>query len=143
MTVYDHPVTEFVGSFIGNPPMNFLRVGVSRQDGFARVAIGGQALQAPQAIANSGDPDVLMGIRAEYIQASHTNGPTADGFDADALVVEPLGSHLLITASVGDQLLKVVTRADFDVHPGQRLHLQPEMDKIRWLRTSDGVVIGV
>ena len=59
------------------------------------------------------------------------------------MVVEPLGSHLLITASIGDQLLKVVTRADFDVQPGQRLHLQPEMDKIRWLRTSDGVVIGV
>jgi multiple sugar transport system ATP-binding protein len=143
MTVYDHPATEFVGSFIGNPPMNFLRVGVSRADGLARVAIGGQALQAPLAIANSGDADVLMGIRAEYIQASHANGPTPDGFEADALVVEPLGSHLLITASVGDQLLKVVTRADFDVHPGQRLHLQPEMDKIRWLRTSDGMVIGV
>jgi multiple sugar transport system ATP-binding protein len=94
-------------------------------------------------IANSGDPDVLMGIRAEYIQATHTNGATADGFDADTLVVEPLGSHLLITASVGDQLLKVVTRADFDVQPGQRLHLQPEMDKIRWLRTSDGLTIGV
>jgi hypothetical protein len=50
---------------------------------------------------------------------------------------------LLITASVGDQLLKVVTRADFDAQPGQRLRLQPEMDKVRWLRTSDGVTIGV
>jgi hypothetical protein len=58
-------------------------------------------------------------------------------------VVEPLGSHLLITASVGDQLLKVVTRADFDARPGQRLRLQPEMDKVRWLRTSDGVTIAV
>jgi len=143
MTVYDYPATEFVGSFIGNPPMNFLKAGISRVDGHTRVAIGGQALQAPAAIANSGEADVLMGIRAEYIQASHSNGPTADGFDADTLVVEPLGSHLLITASVGDQLLKVVTRADFDAQPGQRLRLQPEMDKIRWLRTSDGVTIGV
>src|ERR1700730_11401025 len=76
MTVYDYPSTEFVGSFIGNPPMNFLKAGVTRTDGQARVAIGGQALQAPAAIANSGDVDVLLGIRAEYIQASHTNGPT-------------------------------------------------------------------
>jgi hypothetical protein len=44
---------------------------------------------------------------------------------------------------VGDQLLKVVTRADFDAQPGQRLRLQPEMDKMRWLRTSDGATIGV
>ena len=50
--------------------MNFLRVGVTRTDGLARVALGDQALQAPSAIANSGDADVLMGIRAEYIQAS-------------------------------------------------------------------------
>jgi multiple sugar transport system ATP-binding protein len=143
MTVYDFPATEFVGSFIGNPPMNFLRAGIHREDGYTRVALGGQVLQAPAAIANSGEADVLMGIRAEYIQASHLNGTTADGFDADTLVVEPLGSHLLITASVGDQLLKVVTRADFDARPGQRLRLQPEMDKVRWLRTSDGVTIAV
>lgn len=143
MTVYDYPSTEFVGSFIGNPPMNFLRAGVSREHGQTRVDIGGQKLRAPAAISNSGEADVLMGIRAEYILASHTNGATTDGFDGDTLVVEPLGSHLLITASVGDQLLKVVTRADFDAQPGQRLHLQPEMDKIRWLRTSDGVTIGV
>ncbi|MDQ6673382.1 MAG: TOBE domain-containing protein, partial [Chloroflexota bacterium] len=97
----------------------------------------------PAAIASSAEADVLMGIRAEYIQASHTYAATTDGFDADALVVEPLGSHLLITAAVGDQLLKVVTRADFDAQPGQRLRLQPEMDRIRWLRTSDGVTIGV
>jgi multiple sugar transport system ATP-binding protein len=143
MTVYDYPSTEFVGSFIGNPPMNFLKAGVTRADGHTRVAIGGQALLAPAVLANSGDVDVLMGIRAEYIQASHPNGAATDGFDADTLVVEPLGSHLLITASVGDQLLKVVTRADFDAQPGQRLHLQPEMDKVRWLRSSDGVTIGL
>lgn len=142
MTVYDYPSTEFVGSFIGNPPMNFLKAGIASADGYTRVAIGGQALQAPASVSNSGDADVLMGIRAEYIQASHPNGATAEGFDADTLVVEPLGSHLLITASVGDQLLKVVTRADFEVQPGQRLRLQPEMDKIRWLRSSDGVMIG-
>jgi multiple sugar transport system ATP-binding protein len=142
MTVYDYPSTEFVGSFIGNPPMNFLKAGIGRENGYTRVAIGGQALQAPATIANSGEADVLMGIRAEYIRASHPGGANAaEGFNADTLVVEPLGSHLLITAIVGDQILKVVTRADFDVQPGQRLRLQPEMDKIRWLRTSDGMTI--
>jgi multiple sugar transport system ATP-binding protein len=143
MTVYDYPSTEFVGSFIGNPPMNFLRAGIRRENGHTRVAIGGQALEAPAAIANSGEADVLVGIRAEYIQARHPDGTPTEGFDADTLVVEPLGSHLLITASVGDQILKVVTRADFDAEPGQRLRLQPEMDKIRWLRSSDGMTIGV
>jgi multiple sugar transport system ATP-binding protein len=141
MTVYDYPATEFVGSFIGNPPMNFLRGVIGRSDDQVSVSIGGQAMRAPAEVANSGDSDVILGIRAEYIQASHPNGPTPDGLDAQTLVVEPLGSHLLITATVGDQLLKVVTRADFDVQPGQPLRLQPEIDKVRWLRTSDGVMI--
>src|SRR5437763_15376932 len=43
MTVYDYPSTEFVGSFIGNPPMNFLKARISRENGHSRVAIGGQA----------------------------------------------------------------------------------------------------
>jgi multiple sugar transport system ATP-binding protein len=141
MTVYDYPATEFVGSFIGNPPMNFLRGAIGRDNGQVSVSVGGQAIAAPAVVANSGESDVILGIRAEYIQASHPNGPAPDGFDAQTLVVEPLGSHLLITATVGDQLLKVVTRADFAVQPGQPLRLQPEIDKVRWLRSSDGALI--
>jgi multiple sugar transport system ATP-binding protein len=141
MTVYDCPATQFVGGFIGNPPMNFLRGVIGRTDGQVSVSVGDQAIRAPAEVANSGDSDVLMGIRAEYIQAGHPNGSARDGFDAQTMVVEPLGSHLLITAMVGDQLLKVVTRTDFDTQPGQPLRLNPELDKIRWLRTSDGAMI--
>ncbi|MBV9324467.1 MAG: ABC transporter ATP-binding protein [Chloroflexi bacterium] len=141
MTVYDFPATEFVGGFIGNPPMNFLRVAVRPDAGQTRVVIGDQELPAPAEVAAAGDDTVLLGIRAEYIQASSPNGAALNGLDAQALVVEPLGSHLLITAGVGDQQLKVVTRTDFEVQPGQRLHLQPEVDKIRWLRASDGTLL--
>ncbi|HEY1291962.1 MAG TPA: ABC transporter ATP-binding protein [Chloroflexota bacterium] len=142
MTVYDYPATEFVGGFIGSPPMNFLRAAVRADGGQVRVFIGGQELAAPAEVAAAGDDMVLLGIRAEYIEASTPNGSgTAGGLDAEALVVEPLGSHLLITAGIGDQQLKVVTRTDFEVQPGQRLHLQPELDKIRWLRASDGTLL--
>jgi multiple sugar transport system ATP-binding protein len=138
MMVYDYPATEFVGSFIGNPPMNFLRGVVQGAD----VSIDGQPVHAPSEVTRSGEDTVLMGIRAEYIQATHANGSTGDGFfKAQTVVVEPLGSHLLITARIGEQLLKVVTRADFEVQPGQSLQLVPEMDKVRWLRSSDGLMI--
>jgi multiple sugar transport system ATP-binding protein len=141
MTVYDYPATEFVGSFIGNPPMNFLRAAVRPDGAQTRVVIGDQELTAPAEVAISGDDTVLLGIRAEYIQASSANGASPNGLEAEALVVEPLGSHLLVTAGIGDQRLKVVTRTDFAVQPGQRLHLQPEVDKIRWLRASDGTLL--
>src|ERR671939_174335 len=49
MVVYDRPATEFVGSFIGSPPMNFLRGVAHSENGHASVAIGSQQLPAPLA----------------------------------------------------------------------------------------------
>jgi multiple sugar transport system ATP-binding protein len=141
MTVYDRPASEFVGSFIGNPPMNFLR-GVARaENGVARVQIGGQSLQAPAAVAEAND--VLVGIRAENIQplAAEPRQPSAS-LKADTLVVEPLGSHLLVTASVEGQVVKVITRTDFPASPGAPIWLEPEPDKLRWLRAEDGLALG-
>jgi multiple sugar transport system ATP-binding protein len=141
MAVYDRPAEEFVGRFIGNPPMNFLRGSVAGSNGTTRVAFGDQTLPAPAAVGASGEADLLVGIRAENIQA-RVDASTAPGaLRAETLVVEPLGSHLLVTATVGDQPLKVITRTDFPVKPGQPLWLEPELDKIRWLRSSDGVAI--
>ena len=143
MQVYDRPATEFVGSFIGSPPMNFLR-GIARTDGGAgtRVEVGSQFLRAPAAVAEASD--VLAGIRAENIQASAsapTNGSAA--LRAETIVVEPLGSHLLVTATVEGQVVKVVTRTDFPARAGTPIWLEPEPDKLRWLRAADGTAFGV
>jgi multiple sugar transport system ATP-binding protein len=143
MVVYDRPAEQFVGSFIGNPPMNFLRATVTRENGHARVAIGDQALLAPSALADAADGDVLVGIRAENIEASAETDSKPGTLVAETLVVEPLGSHLLITATVAGQQLKVITRTDFPAGPGRPLWLRPEEDKIRWLRSSDGVAVSV
>jgi multiple sugar transport system ATP-binding protein len=140
MTVYDRPATEFVGSFIGNPPMNFLRGQAEPHNGVARVSIGEQRVNAPATVAQA--HDVLLGIRAENMQVS-TTAP-ANGHDAlraETLVVEPLGSHLLVTATVEGQVVKVVTRTDFTVQPGMPIWLQPETDKLRWLRAADGTAL--
>jgi multiple sugar transport system ATP-binding protein len=140
MVVYDHPATQFVGSFIGNPPMNFLR-GIARcENGQARIEIGGQSIPAPPEVADSGAEGVLVGIRAENLIASMQ--PPANGaLRADTLVVEPLGSHLLVTATVEGQLVKVITRTDFPVRSGDTIWLRPEADKLRWLRATDGSAI--
>jgi multiple sugar transport system ATP-binding protein len=130
MQVYDEPATEFVGSFIGNPPMNFLR---ASNGGSSRVAIGAQTLAAPPSLP---DGDLLVGIRAENIRAS--TSPQEGALKAETVVVEPLGSHNLVTATVEGQLLKIVTRTDFASQPGMPIWLEPEPDKLRWLRAADG-----
>ena len=142
MLVYDRPATEFVGSFIGNPPMNFLRGHAHADNGLANVAIGTQSIKAPASVAEAAE--VLVGIRAENLQASTSAPPNGSGsLRAETLVVEPLGSHLLVTAAVEGQVVKVVTRTDFAVQPGTSIWLRPEPDKLRWLRAADGTALGV
>jgi multiple sugar transport system ATP-binding protein len=85
---------------------------------------------------------VLVGIRAENIQASASaprNGAAA--WRAETMVVEPLGSHLLVTAMVEGQMVKVITRTDFPASPGAPIWLEPEPDKLRWLRAADGIAL--
>jgi multiple sugar transport system ATP-binding protein len=136
MEIYDRPRTEFVGSFIGNPPMNFLNGTVRQENGSIEVAIGDNIMSGPAALTGRDGHEVLVGIRAENIVAETYESP--DGIGAKIEVVEPLGSHLLLTALVGGQRLKVMARADAEVRPGDTMWLTPEMDKLRWFDKTTG-----
>ena len=139
MVVYEHPATDFVGSFIGSPPMNFLRgVASARGDG-ACVHIGTQPVRAPSYVLEAGD--VLLGIRAENVRAFAAPPAESESLVAETLVVEPLGAYLLVTARVAGQVLKVTTRVDFPARSGQPIWLAPEPDCIRWHRASDGTAL--
>jgi len=135
MEVYDRPATEFVGGFIGSPPMNFLRGRVERSNGAVRAMFGDESIPAPSSLADSAD-GMLLGIRAENIETLPEHA--GDAVSARVEVVEPLGSHLLITAIVGDQRLKIQTRADFPVRVDAPLWLRFEPDKVRWFDPQTG-----
>src|SRR6266540_1491945 len=92
MAVYDQPANQFVGTFIGAPPMNFLLGAVSAEDGHSRVAIGDQVLRGPAGLAEAAGGEVLVGIRAENIQVRAERDASAGVLVGDALVVEPTGS---------------------------------------------------
>jgi Peptidase family M23/MalK OB fold domain len=124
-TVYGEPASRFVGAFIGNPPMNFLTGQVHRNGGRPSVTVADHALEVAAAL----DGEVLVGIRAENIRTEVE--PFPDALRARARVVEPLGSHLLITADVGEQPIKVTTPADFPAHPNRELWLRFDPAKVR------------
>ena len=77
--VYDLPGTEFVGGFIGNPPMNFLDAQVQRQNGQRRRCAIGDFRLAPHRVmqpllgAYDGRP-IVLGIRAENMETLATTG---------------------------------------------------------------------
>ncbi|HSH78729.1 MAG TPA: ABC transporter ATP-binding protein [Herpetosiphonaceae bacterium] len=140
MSVYDRPATEFVGSFIGNPPMNFLRGKLERQDGQVQVVVSSHPLVAPATLSGEAGREILIGIRAENVEALAEPAPQT--LPARTVVVEPVGSHLLLTAAIGDQSLKLLTRTDFPAQADRQLWIRPEQDKLRWFDAATGHEIG-
>jgi len=140
LNVYDHPASDFVGGFIGNPPMNFLAGQVVTNGSGVRVQAGSVEFDLPAhlgpALRQETEAGIWLGIRAENIQASPTQ---VDGaLHGSVLVVEPLGSHNLLTVQVGNERVKVNTHADAVFQPGQSIWLRLAVDKIRWMRRGTG-----
>jgi multiple sugar transport system ATP-binding protein len=51
-------------------------------------------------------------------------------------VVEPLGSHLLITADIGEQPIKITAPADFPARLNRELWLRFDPEKVRVFHPS-------
>jgi multiple sugar transport system ATP-binding protein len=126
--LYDRPATVFVGSFIGSPPMNFLKC--AARDGQA-VGDGWQVPGPPGVDGRA----LLLGIRPENIRIGE--GP----FRGRVIVAEPLGSHTLLTVKVGEDSLKVIAPADSTYRPDEALQIAPEPHKIRWMDEATGNAI--
>jgi multiple sugar transport system ATP-binding protein len=142
-TVYDLPADQFIGGFIGNPPMNFMEAQVRRDNGKVKVGIGDflltpEGTMHPVLMAYEGK-SIFIGIRAENMET--LNKPADDALKVEVLVVEPLGSQNLLTVQIGQNLVKVSTHPTFEVSPGDNVWLRFPADKIRWVDRASGQVL--
>jgi multiple sugar transport system ATP-binding protein len=130
MEVYQKPATLFVGGFIGNPPMNFLKVSAANG---ARpgIQLGDGWIASPRP-ANA----LVMGIRPEDLDVVAEPGEGA--FAGTVQVVEPLGPHQQISVDVDGQPLRVTVAADLEVRSGARLAMRPKPGRLRWFDTDTG-----
>jgi multiple sugar transport system ATP-binding protein len=125
--VYEHPADVFVAQFIGSPPMNVL----SGLMGERAVEVEGHLLAVGVQDGYRPGERVAVGVRAERIEVSHEH--LEGSVPAEVGVVEPLGSHLLLTLALGTQAVKVSTRTDFVVQPRDRVWMRPEQGALRLL----------
>jgi len=127
MEIYDNPATQFVGGFIGSPPMNFLR-GAIRDGAFA-----GDGFTVPLSRAHGAEGrEMLLGVRAEHILIG------GDGVAAKVLVVEPLGAHALVTVLVGKTPVKVQAPIDVAVKADDPVRLRLDESRLRWMDAASG-----
>jgi multiple sugar transport system ATP-binding protein len=125
--VYRNPAARFVGSFIGNPPMNFLP---ARRLGDRSWSVAGATIPGPAA---SGD--IEFAIRPEDLEVGE------GGIPATVRVVEPLGPHTLVTADVEGNLFRAVLDSATDAKAGDRLSLRPRADRVRWFDPATSAAV--
>jgi multiple sugar transport system ATP-binding protein len=143
MRIYDYPASTFVGGFIGTPPMNFFKGKVVSNAGKPSVMIGDSEIFPSPKVANALSAkiggDILMGMRPENI--SLVPSRQENTLMAHVLVVEPLGSHKLLTMKVGTEGAKVSVEPDKVVSSGNDVWLHFDPEKIRWMDAASGDAI--
>lgn len=141
--IYDLPVNQFVGSFIGNPPMNFLPARVEHAESRVVIRIGSLAVTPPdymeKTLSAYEGKKILVGIRAENMDV--ISQPEDDALPVTVEVVEPLGAQNLLTIYVGTSAIKVSTHPDFPVQVDGPLWLRFPVGKIRWIDRDSGYAV--
>ncbi|RAS32873.1 MULTISPECIES: ABC transporter ATP-binding protein [unclassified Pseudomonas] len=126
--IYSDPANQFVASFIGSPPMNFIPVRLSKQEGrLLAVLDSGQArCELPLGPA-SDDLDgrqIMLGIRPEQIALGASEGNSLPGIRAEVQVTEPTGPDLLVFVTLNQTKVCCRLAPDIACRVGDSLNLQ-------------------
>jgi ABC-type sugar transport system ATPase subunit len=98
MDVYHHPKTQFVASFIGTPPMNFLPAGSIKVNGPSAASVAGFR------------PEVT---RVQSLASKSPGGaPLVQLGQGRVSLVEPLGSTTHVHVRVGESMVVAEIRSD-------------------------------
>jgi multiple sugar transport system ATP-binding protein len=139
LAVYDHPADTFVGGFVGTPPMNFLAAEIGADGAGPVVSLSGGSFPAGESAGSLTGRKLVLGIRAESIEVERR---PADGLiEAQVIVVEPLGSHNLLTVRSGEDMLKVSTSARLFPEPDSSVWLRLDPNSIRWMDPETGTAV--
>jgi glycerol transport system ATP-binding protein len=97
--LFERPAHTFVGHFIGSPGMNFLPAQRSAES----LQVGGQPVSASGSKAMP-EGSFKIGIRPEYLALAPAGA--AGAVPAQVTQVQDIGTHWMLTAKVGETLLK-------------------------------------
>lgn len=126
--IYNDPANQFVASFIGSPPMNFIPVRLTRQEGrLLAVLDSGQArCEMPLGLAGEelDGREIILGIRPEQIALGAAEGNGLPGIRAEVQVTEPTGPDLLVFVTLNQTKVCCRLAPDVACRVGDTLNLQ-------------------
>ena len=111
--IYDWPATLFVATFIGAPPMNFLRFEGTVGRGTTEVALG-EARFAMPALEEGAHGPLVLGVRPEHVALDD-----AAPYRGRVLATEYLGTTQIVTLDTSHGHIKARVRSDAPVRFGE------------------------
>jgi ABC-type sugar transport system ATPase subunit len=132
--IYTKPVSTFVGWFLGNPGMNYIKCTARPRQGRncldAGAFIASEKIPTAYEARVSADRKVILGIRPEHVAVSRTQ--TNGYIRARCLFSEPVGSRLLLNVELApDVQINVKAPTEVKVAKGDELYVQfPEKHMI-------------
>lgn len=111
--LFENPGTEFIGYFIGTPPMNMYPCAVV---GAASVMVGSQRLDLSFPIP-AGGGEYKIGIRPEYVRLRSC--PGANRVRGRVLRVEDFGNYKLVSGTIEGVATKFKIRRDSGIALGE------------------------
>ena len=132
--LYNHPCNKFVAGFIGSPPMNFLAVKVTAEDGSVVLDEGSFKIKPDAShvehLESYTGKEIFLGIRPEdmdYAEAAENHS-----FAARVTTVEPLGADIHLWLTTGTQPLVARTEPHHLFKVDEAVNFIPRMDKARY-----------
>ncbi|ENB9663669.1 MULTISPECIES: ABC transporter ATP-binding protein [Pseudomonas] len=126
--IYNDPANQFVASFIGSPPMNFIPVRLAKQDGrvLALLDSGQARCELPLGLAADelDGREIILGIRPEQIALGTAEGNGLPGIRAEVQVTEPTGPDLLVFVTLNQTKVCCRLAPDVACRVGDTLNLQ-------------------
>ncbi|MCY4400961.1 MAG: sn-glycerol-3-phosphate ABC transporter ATP-binding protein UgpC [Candidatus Poribacteria bacterium] len=96
-TLYHKPANQFVGGFIGTPPMNFIQTHIVQNDGTSELRFDNFTVDLnpnlKSALTELSGDSVTLGIRPEDIHVGENGN---NQIITQVELVEPLGNHALL-----------------------------------------------
>ncbi len=128
--VYDRPKTLFVAGFVGNPPMNLVKVEVTHSDG--KYVAQNESFKIEVPAERGKQPaefngEVIMGIRPEDVSITADGSLTGSIFN-----VEPLGREDLIDVRIGDDSILLLADPESNHKSGEQVKVHMDMAQIQF-----------
>ncbi|MDA7837953.1 ABC transporter ATP-binding protein [Candidatus Pelagibacter sp.] len=120
--LFERPKTTFVGYFIGSPAMNLFKTEALSNDS---VKINDTLIKTTTDLTKLKDKNIKLGIRSEYIKLAENQKDNVLAANVDK--VEDLGNYKLLTAKVGNLIIKSKINREIEVPSDSvKLHIPAE-----------------